>query len=41
VVKATVKESVEIVEVDAHINDDEFAKRVVDTYDRMTGRRGV
>ena len=38
VIKATVKESVEIVEVDAHINDDEFAKRVVDTYDRMTGR---
>jgi uncharacterized protein (UPF0261 family) len=38
VTKATVKESIEIVEVDAHINDDEFAKRVVDTYDRMTGR---
>lgn len=35
------KESVEIVEVDAHINDDEFAKRVIDTYDKMTGRGGI
>jgi len=41
VIKDTVKGSVEIVEVDAHINDDEFAKRVVDTYDKMTGRGGV
>jgi len=41
VIKDTVKESVEIVEVDAHINDDEFAKRVVDTYDKMTGRGGI
>jgi len=38
VVKGIVKEGVEIVEVDAHINDDEFAKRVVDTYDRITAR---
>jgi len=41
VIKDTVKESIEIVEVNAHINDDEFAKRVVDTYDKMTGRGGI
>ncbi len=35
VIKDTVKESIGIVEVDAHINDNEFAKRVVDTFGRL------
>lgn len=41
VVKDTVRESVDIVEVGAHINHDEFAKKVVDTFDEMTKKVGI
>ncbi|GAG32133.1 unnamed protein product, partial [marine sediment metagenome] len=41
VVKDTVRERVDIVEVDAHINHDEFAKKVVDTFDEMTKKVGI
>ena len=41
VVKDTVRERVDIVEVGAHINHDEFAKKVVDTFDEMTKRVGI
>jgi len=41
VVKDTVRERVDIVEVGAHINHDEFAKRVVDTLDKMIKKVGI
>ncbi len=41
VVKDTANENVEIVEVDAHINDDEFARIVVDTFGRLMKKEGV
>ncbi len=41
VIKDTVKESIDIVEVDAHINDDEFAKRVVETFGKVIGKGGI
>ncbi len=41
VVKDTVRERVDIVEVGAHINHDEFAKKVVDTFDEMTKKVGI
>ncbi len=40
VVKDTVNESVDIVEVSAHINEDEFAERVVDTFDKVVKKGG-
>jgi uncharacterized protein (UPF0261 family) len=39
-VRETARDSVPIVEVDAHINDGEFAARVVDVFDSLT-RQGV
>ncbi len=41
VMKDTVRESVEIVEVDAHINDVAFAERAVDTFGGIVGKGGV
>ena len=41
VVKDTVSERVDIVEVNAHINDDEFAQRVIDTFSKMTNKGGI
>ncbi len=41
VVRENAKEGVEIVEVDAHINDKKFASAVVRTFDRLARRRGV
>jgi len=41
VVKDTVRERVDIVEVGAHINHDEFAKRVVDTLEKMIKKVGI
>jgi uncharacterized protein (UPF0261 family) len=41
VVRENVKESVEIVEVDAHINDKGFAGAVVRTFDKLVKRGGV
>ncbi|MEE8374547.1 MAG: Tm-1-like ATP-binding domain-containing protein, partial [Dehalococcoidia bacterium] len=38
VVKDAVKEGIDVVEVDAHINDDEFARAVVGTYQNLTER---
>ncbi len=35
-VRDTAKENVTIVEVNAHISDDEFAQQVVDTFDKIT-----
>jgi uncharacterized protein (UPF0261 family) len=37
VARDTVKAGIEVVEVDAHINDDEFARAVVAAYERLTG----
>ncbi|KPJ54255.1 MAG: hypothetical protein AMJ37_00750 [Dehalococcoidia bacterium DG_18] len=40
-VKDTVGERVDIVEVDAHINHEDFAKRVVDTFDKIIKKVGI
>jgi uncharacterized protein (UPF0261 family) len=40
VVRDTVKSGIEIVEVDAHINDDEFAEKVVEVYGKLIEKRG-
>jgi uncharacterized protein (UPF0261 family) len=36
VVRETVNEGVDIVEIEAHINDSEFAAAVVDTFNKLT-----
>jgi len=36
--KETVKQSVEVVEVDAHINDQEFAEQLMNVFDKITSR---
>jgi len=41
VIGENVKKDVDIVEVDAHINDKEFAKAVVDKFDKLVKRGGV
>jgi uncharacterized protein (UPF0261 family) len=40
VVRDTVKDSVRIVEVDAHINEDKFARAVVDAFEKLTAKGG-
>jgi uncharacterized protein (UPF0261 family) len=41
VVRDTVKEGIEIVEVDAHINNNEFARVVVDTFSKLMKKGGI
>lgn len=41
VVRDTVNESVDIVEVSAHINEDEFAQTVVDAFDKVAKKGGI
>jgi len=41
VIKEKVKTGVDIIEVDAHINDPEFAGVVVDTFDTISKKRGA
>jgi uncharacterized protein (UPF0261 family) len=40
VIKDTVKKKVDIIEVNAHINDVKFAKKVVDTFDKLLKKGG-
>jgi len=41
VIKDTVKKKVDIIEVDAHINDVKFAKKVVDIFDKLLKKGGT
>ena len=41
VVKDTARDKVQIIEVDAHINDDEFADAVVEAFDALVRRAGA
>jgi uncharacterized protein (UPF0261 family) len=41
VIKDTVKKKVDIIEVDAHINDVKFAKKVVDIFDKLLKEGGT
>ena len=41
VIKDTVKKKVDIIEVNANINDTKFAKKVVDTFDKMPTREAL
>lgn len=41
VVKNIVSERVDVVEVDAHINDDEFVKRTVSSFDKIIKKGGI
>lgn len=40
VIEDTVKNEVDIIEVDAHINDTKFARKVVDTFDKLLEKGG-
>ena len=41
VVKNTVSERVDVVEVDAHINDDEFVEKIVSSFDKIIKKGGI
>jgi uncharacterized protein (UPF0261 family) len=41
VIKDSVKNEVDIIEVNAHINDTKFARRVVDTFDKLLKKGGA
>ena len=41
VIKNSVKKKVDIIEVDAHINDAKFAKKIVDTFDKLLKKGGA
>jgi uncharacterized protein (UPF0261 family) len=41
VVKSSVNEKVNVVEVDAHINDDEFAEKIVEVFDKVINKGGA
>ncbi|HUV51456.1 MAG TPA: Tm-1-like ATP-binding domain-containing protein, partial [Dehalococcoidia bacterium] len=40
-IRENIKNGVEVVEVDAHINDSRFARAVVDTFDKLVKRGGI
>lgn len=41
VVKNTVSERVNVIEVDAHINDDEFVEKIVSSFDKIIKKGGI
>ena len=41
VIKDTLKKKVDIIEVNANINDAKFAKKVVDTFDKIAHKGGA
>jgi uncharacterized protein (UPF0261 family) len=40
-VKDTANDGIQVIEVDAHINDDEFAVKLVEVFDGLTAKRGA